>query len=160
MPFSEREESPYHEVIVVGHSLGSVIAYDVLCDFLRKEGGKEAEMARKRIKQLFTVGSPLDKIWYFFRERPNPGNIIHQGILARLKGVKGSGMTDSPLYELNWTNLWCWDDCVSDKLEMYGDGVVNIHIPSLAWQPLVNHVKYWSSWDVMGRIGERLFQTR
>jgi hypothetical protein len=153
----ERRQSDYHEVVIVGHSLGSVIAYDVLCDMLRKEGGNDAVRARARIRHLFTVGSPLDKIWYFFRERPDPSTIIHQGILARLKGVKASGIDDSPLSDLSWTNLWCWTDWVSGPLQMYGDQIENAHIPSLAWLPLVNHVKYWTSVDVMRRIGERVF---
>jgi hypothetical protein len=156
----ERKESEYDEVVIVGHSLGSVIAYDVLCDMLRKEGGNDAVRARARIRHLFTVGSPLDKIWYFFRERPDPSSIIHQGILARLKGVKASGIDDSPLSDLSWTNLWCWTDWVSGPLEMYGDQVVNVHVDSLLWPPFVNHLKYWTSADVMTSVGKSVFASR
>ena len=154
-----RRATDYHEVIIVGHSLGSVIAYDVLCDFLRKEGGDDALRARRRVKHLFTVGSPLDKIWYFFRERPDPGSIVHQGILGRLKGVKATGITNSPLSDLEWTNLWVCTDFVSGKLEMYGDLVENVHLGGLAFTPIVNHNRYWGSKAVMRRIGGRVFQS-
>jgi len=149
----------YDEIVVVGHSLGSVIAYDLLCRVLREEKGEVAKDRRKRIKHLYTIGSPLDKVWYFFRDRTHARNPIYQGILAKLKGVKDEGNPDSPLAELEWTNLWCLTDVISGGLEEYGTEVENVHLASLLWPPLVNHVRYWTSPAVMNRIGERVFET-
>ena len=71
----------YDQIIVAGHSLGSVIAYDTLNELLnhslaapdsivgivppKTEISKEDLM---RVKGLLTFGSPLDKIQYFFRD--------------------------------------------------------------------------------------------
>jgi hypothetical protein len=154
---NHRERPYYDEVIVIGHSLGSVIAYDVLCRLLRGDGSNKSRNVRKRLKHLFTVGSPLDKIWYFFRDRSEADNPIYQGILVQLKGVKASGITQSPLSDITWTNIWTYTDIVSGKLEEYGDQVVNIHLPRMLWPPFVNHVMYWGSGDVMGEVGERAF---
>ena len=152
------DDVPYYDdVIIIGHSLGSVIAYDVLCRVLRHEGGPPAADARRRVTQLYTVGSPLDKIWYFFRDRSQVDNPLYQGILGKLKGVKASGMTNSPLSDINWTNIWVFTDIVSGGLGEYGDLVENIHLNSMLLPPFVNHVQYWASGNVMKRLGERIF---
>lgn len=154
------ERPLYDSVIVVGHSLGSAIAYDLLCRMLRPEAGKDSRGARERVTHFITVGSPLDKIWYFFRDRSHSRNPIYQGILAKLKGTKTAGDRDSPLASLEWSNLWCLTDVISGGLEEYGDEIENIHVNGLIWPPLVNHVRYWTSSEVMRLIGNRVFQTQ
>jgi hypothetical protein len=153
------DRKPYYdEVLIVGHSLGSVVAYDLLCRVLLPENGY-SEAARRRIRHFCTVGSPLDKLWYFFRDRTHAQNPIFQGILGKLKGIKDAGNPDSPFVGLEWTNMWCATDVISGGLEEYGDLVRNIHLNSLLWPPFINHVRYWTSPGVMGRIGEIVFAT-
>ena len=152
----ETSQSYYDEIIVAGHSLGSVIAYDLLNRILRPEFSGSHD-ARTRIKHLYTVGSPLDKIWYFFRDRSHSDNPIYQGILGKLKGRKEQGDLTSPFAGLTWTNIWVITDVVSGSLDEYGDGIENIHLTSFIWPPFVNHVRYWTKRDVMRRVGGGVF---
>ena len=64
----------YDNIIVVGHSLGSVISYDVLNHMLvddeiaRTAGHSEQILqVQERTKLLLTFGSPLDKTAFLFR---------------------------------------------------------------------------------------------
>jgi hypothetical protein len=154
---NDQDARYYDEVIVVGHSLGSVIAYDLLCRVLHPDAEWEVKQARERVKHLFTIGSPLDKVWYFFRDRSNADNPVYQGILAKLKGTKDAGIPESPLSDLEWTNIWCATDVISGNLTEYGDQVENIHVSSLLWPLFVNHVRYWTSGEAMERLGNRVF---
>jgi hypothetical protein len=101
------EVRAYDQVIVAGHSLGSVIAYDSLNELLNRcEGGavndgaiyatpdqivgdqlQRATIHRgdlARIKGLVTFGSPLDKVRYFFRESTKENQSIRAQVLSFL----------------------------------------------------------------------------
>ncbi len=67
------ENEYYKQIIVVGHSLGSVIAYDALNRIthdINVKGGISPDKAQKKIIGIVTFGSPLDKIAFFFQEHP------------------------------------------------------------------------------------------
>ncbi len=118
-------DNNYQEIIVAGHSLGSVIAYDALSRLIQEascekpranDGPKNDELALtpddvKKIKGLVTFGSPLDKIALFFRQRVRPGNKIQRGVLADLRGFRSLNMDqysspktdkDAPKYKLEY----------------------------------------------------------
>ncbi|MFQ5792515.1 MAG: hypothetical protein ACE5JI_18750, partial [Acidobacteriota bacterium] len=84
------ENDYYEQIIVVGHSLGSVIAYDALNRIthdMSAEGGISPELAPK-IAGLVTFGSPLDKIAFFFREHTADEEYVRRQILAHFHGFK------------------------------------------------------------------------
>ena len=57
----------YDDVIVAGHSLGSVVAYDALNQLLLEEAQVPgAPTVAQRTRLLLTFGSPLDKTAYLF----------------------------------------------------------------------------------------------
>jgi len=97
----------YEQVIVAGHSLGSVIAYDSLNELMNRcqrdsdpdqaiyatpdqiVGDQPARAAihrgdLARIKGLVTFGSPLDKVHYFFREFVPESQSIRAQIISLL----------------------------------------------------------------------------
>jgi len=90
----------YDQIVVVGHSLGSAIAYDALdciSHDMNVSGGISPQVASK-IKGLVTLGSPLDKIAFFFHERIPKENSIQRAILAHLHNFKRLPLTiDQPL---------------------------------------------------------------
>jgi hypothetical protein len=73
--FGPSESVPnYSKVVVVGHSLGSVLAYDTLnalinLDNVSATGARQNVVGRTRA--LITFGSPLDKTAFIFRTQSN-----------------------------------------------------------------------------------------
>src|SRR5712691_10197022 len=68
----ENGEFLYDRIAVVGHSLGSVIAYDTLNALLNAEKLSLTELKiASRTCLLETFGSPLDKIAFFFSLQGN-----------------------------------------------------------------------------------------
>ncbi len=61
----------YHHVVVVGHSLGSVVAYDLLNRLILDDnivayaGVGTSRAAAHRTPLLLTYGSPLQKLAFF-----------------------------------------------------------------------------------------------
>lgn len=115
------DATEYSEVMFVGHSLGSVIAYDTLNgiinhDLIHKQGWN----ASARTKLLLTFGSPLDKTAFIFRAQVE--NNPCREMLASAK---------QPLLEERhafrpaaWVNVWSHCDIISGPLEFYDRGTV------------------------------------
>jgi len=105
------QERAYDQVIVAGHSLGSVIAYDSLNELLNRCQlsvaadqaiyatpdqivGNQPERAAirrgdlARIKGLVTFGSPLDKVHYFFRENVPENQSVRAQIISLLHSFR------------------------------------------------------------------------
>jgi hypothetical protein len=70
----------YDRLVIVGHSLGSVVAYDTLNAMIVADNhaNKERKVA-ERTSMLLTFGSPLDKTAYVFRN--------HKAIEAEVRGA-------------------------------------------------------------------------
>ena len=85
----------YDQIIVVGHSLGSVIAYDAL-DRIQQDMNVPNDpkaVPTSKIKGLVTLGSPLDKVAFFFHEHIPKENSIQRAILAHLHNFKRRPLT-------------------------------------------------------------------
>lgn len=133
-------------LVLVGHSLGSVIAYDTLnrmniemnargSERLKEDG---QQLAAERIAGLITFGSPLDKIAFWFRDHVTSDQILRRQILHQLhsfkakwtvlyeevmvkqKGIKLSHEGIRPqLDHLPWVNYFSRLDPVSGHLDYY-----------------------------------------
>jgi hypothetical protein len=140
-----RSPEAYERVVLAGHSLGSVIAYDLinrLLDEVRADRSTGAHGALttgvltteelSKLRGLVTFGSPLDKICYFFRTQVPPGQPIRAQILSFMHGFRrapsGRGygtfqfqrypMPD-PSDDFTWINIWAAADPVSGHLDFY-----------------------------------------
>ena len=145
----------YDRVIFAGHSLGSVIAYDAVNELLIRASAHAACPDLKKLRGLLTFGSPLDKIYYFFREHVKGDQAIRAQILSMLYGFRKvrSGRDYSPfefhyhtddLPDLTWLNAWSLADPVSGKLNFYdlrGDGNQESF---RYWIPGYAHLSYWA----------------
>lgn len=122
----------YKEIIVAGHSLGSVIAYDALNRIIQEtNAGRLEESEAEKIVGLVTFGSPLDKIALFFRERVEKEKEVQRQILTNLHGFRTLSMVeDKPsidigtpmefrLKETRWLNFYHTRDLISGKLDLY-----------------------------------------
>ncbi len=130
----------YDRVIVAGHSLGSVVAYDALSrTALRMGADPESRTLATRVGGLVTFGSPLDKIAFFFRRRTPARQILRRQLQAFRFGFRAryfeadATLRDLPperrlsaseavpeaLIRMPWLNFWNPDDPVSGHLDYY-----------------------------------------
>jgi hypothetical protein len=140
----------YRSVIVMAHSLGSVIAYDAWNATMNQDlvlrGGLRV---RERTPLLLTFGSPLDKTAFLFRAQLGR---VHERREALASAVQAA-IVDEKLRPRRWVNLWSRDDWVSGELTFYDDPgwpagdsrrVENREDPE-ACTPGVCHNDYWAN---------------
>lgn len=144
----------HDELLLVGHSLGSVIAYDVVSR-LNKEAKVDPAFAAVsgKLKGLVTFGSPLDKIAFFFDERISPEQKVRRDMVSQLHGFRrrhvSSDMVRNGIGQhldgVDWLNFWIRQDPVSGHLDVY-DPVTNIELvyPDIQSDLSVeSHGRYW-----------------
>jgi hypothetical protein len=157
----------YPKVIVVGHSLGSVIGYDVLNGLFLQEGfetppNPPLDIAG-RTRMFLTFGSPLDKTAFVFRTQQDMNSPIREVAAAAVQ----------PMIETynhrphEWVNLWSPADIICGNLDFYdppteenvkfladardAQGVALVQNPRAvknlidpdAHTPLLAHLQYW-----------------
>ena len=141
-------ELEYGDVIVVGHSLGSVIAYDMLNDSINGDllatgsGGEVLDVVA-RTKLLLTMGSPLDKTAFIFRTQKDDAP-LREALAAAAQPMIVS-------YEnrpARWINIWSPFDWVSGSLEYYDAGprrrvVENVRERGVPLDTVRAHLGYW-----------------
>jgi hypothetical protein len=153
----------YDRVVLMGHSLGSQINYDVLVGLAelvaRKGRSQEKDIAIRvlsTVSDFVTYGSPINKISRYFKDqRLAPSDKWRRDIAEKLFGDGLPVDPDNPnaaMIRIRWTNYWCTADPISDPIRIGGtdrDGVVTNR--KLSWQPpLIAHVTYLASrrfWD-------------
>ncbi|HEX9225015.1 MAG TPA: hypothetical protein VF860_16925 [Candidatus Acidoferrales bacterium] len=166
----------YDQVILAGHSLGSVIAYDSVNELLSQVWaapdqtgqGPAPKLGRAdlaKLKGLVTFGSPLDKIYYFFREHVGSDQAVRAQILSFLHSFrrersgreykpftftygdpKKSGQAPSSFPQLDedfrWLNVWSRMDPVSGELRFYELREKDrLHLWYWRWG--LAHLAYW-----------------
>jgi hypothetical protein len=137
------KNSDYDRVLLAGHSLGSVIAYDTINELLLECSSAPAAGSDKderincaelrKLKGMATFGSPLDKIYYFFREHVKRDQAIRAQVLSLLHSFrKCQSHRDYGQFkftykldcldrdgEFTWINAWAKKDYISAKLKFY-----------------------------------------
>jgi hypothetical protein len=111
----------YQRVVIAGHSLGSVLAYDTLnavinLDLTSATPGSKHVV--ERTKKLITFGSPLDKTAFLFR---NQSNHVKDPLREQMASAFQPLILDYDLFRKPhfWTNLWSPLDIVSGSLDYY-----------------------------------------
>ncbi len=150
----------YDNVMIAGHSLGSVIAYDTINKLIGEVCTRLVDpKARNRITEahlakfsgLLTFGCPLDKIYYFFREHVEKDQAIRAQLLSYIHPFrrKSSGRNYKPYVltkpaplpmNVQWLNVWSRFDPVSGHLDFYD---VNVQNSLWYWIPGAAHLSYW-----------------
>ena len=103
---SELEKHKDKRIMLISHSMGTIIAYDVLCQFVRKK--KELT-----IEHFITMGSPLGLPF----------------ITERIKELRGEKKLSVPDNIKKWTNFSdmsdpvCADPCLKDDYESNNEGI-------------------------------------
>jgi hypothetical protein len=123
---TDPEQEPYYDAVhVLGHSLGSTIAMDVLI-LLRQliEENSLADRQWKRIRSFTTFGSALEKTRFFFDVRQPNLNAAQDQWQDDVYGrFFTSALTalDTPTNAdgIYWSNLWYFRDVVSNAIVSY-----------------------------------------
>ncbi len=122
--------SVYDRVIFVGHSLGSVVAYDTLNrlineDQLAAQPETQALGITSRTFAFVTFGSPLDKTAFLFRNQAKVEDETREALAAlRQPMIVKYGHRPK-----RWINIHSSYDIVSGRLEYYDDPNVNEGCP-------------------------------
>ncbi len=134
----------YDRIVVAGHSLGSVVAYDSLNAILNEDRGWDGVLrVRERTPLFVTFGSPLDKTAFLFRTQADERtSVLREALAASVQPMIQS--YDRP----PWVNLHSRNDWISGAIDYYDEHpeaeghVVNREDPA-ASTPLAAHVEYW-----------------
>src|SRR6266567_4478833 len=152
----------YQKIIVVGHSLGSVIGYDVLNGLLLEDlfSNHPLDVVR-RTRMFLTFGSPLDKTAFLFRTQQDMCSPVREVAAAAVQPM----IQHYNYRPEEWVNLYSKSDIISGSLEFYdppdehnANGGAQFQIPGVlpemkkrvnnlpdpdARTPLAAHVEYW-----------------
>jgi hypothetical protein len=149
----------YGNIIMVGHSLGSVVAYDALNAIIREEKinpPREDELKRtraNRTRALVTFGSPLDKTAFLFREHLGENGL---GVREALASAVQPLIADFANWPGDWINIYSPADIISGNLDYYqlpaetksippnARTVVNV-VDYESSMPLLAHTQYWTN---------------
>ena len=148
------DQFEYDKICVVGHSLGSVIAYDTLNRLIADDmlTGNPARVV-DRTGLLLTFGSPLDKTAFFFSVMGKNTRHIREQLAAVVQPlIEYPAIRD----RIEWVNVFSRNDIVSGSLDFYQfpdpppvdappvRKVLNVPDED-ALIPLVAHVEYWGN---------------
>lgn len=145
--YQQKDESHYDQVIVVGHSLGSVIVYDALNAMINEDmlNGGSLDVAG-RTPMLVTFASPLDKLAFLFALQKNKTDEAREALAASLQPLVES-------YDFRpkrWINIYSPWDIIGGKILFYDSpdyladpkAVVNWIDPK-ATTLLAAHTEFW-----------------
>lgn len=150
----ENGDPRYPHVVIVGHSLGSVLAYDTLNALIQQDNlGDGKKRVTARTKLLLTFGSPLDKIAFIFGVQPGQASQVREQLASA-----GEPLTVHSKHRPRWINIWSRQDWISNRLRYYdkpeGDAketpsekrlrVENFEDEE-ATTPLAAHNEYWDN---------------
>jgi hypothetical protein len=143
----------YDKIAVVGHSLGSVIAYDTLNRLMLDDwlSGQALGVA-SRTEALVTFGSPLNKTAFLFTIQGKNSMHIRERLACTVQPLI---LSYRKFRKLNWINVYSRNDIISGPLTFYDlPGYQNAPQPPQAIRnvidkdaavPLIAHVAYWKN---------------
>lgn len=147
----------YNKLVILGHSLGSVLAYDALNALINLDNVSAPADRRDvvgRTRALITFGSPLDKTAFIFRmQAGNSQDWIREQLVASVQPLIVNYANYRPEKTFTWVNIWSMMDIISGALDYYDDPAVADSDPRhvqnkgdwQAWIPLMAHVQYWKT---------------
>jgi hypothetical protein len=147
----------YARHIAVGHSLGSVVAYDAINRLLNESSAELALDVRARTRALLTFGSPLDKTAFLFRAQSEFSD-VREAMAAAAQPLITS-YSNRPI----WINIYADGDAIGGRLDYYdapiakpsatapGGAVFNLRDEE-AWIPIVAHTQYWTNRTFVGAL--------
>jgi hypothetical protein len=113
---TKKPEFLYRKILMVGHSLGSVIGYDVLNGLLLEdEFSKDPLQVAARTRMFLTFGSPLDKTAFLFRTQADMCSPVREVAATAVQPM----IQDYRHRPEEWVNLYSNSDIISGDLDFY-----------------------------------------
>ena len=147
-------------MVVAGHSLGSVVAYDCLNTLVQRDIAKAAALRvgiAARISTLITFGSPLDKVAFIFGTK-----ITGRRIREALAGGVQPLIVNYEYRPAAWVNIYARGDIIAGALEYYDNPdetveggakrVENLVDREAGWFPPSAHTGYWEHRVLTGEL--------
>ncbi len=154
----------YEDVLLVGHSLGSVVTYDAINRLLNEDAVRKGRVLKvaERTKLLLTFGSPLDKTAYVFRQQNKTLSMARETLAATVQPL----ISDYARFRtFPWVNVYAPRDIIGGALDLYDlpemdrDGserLVDNRVDPQARIPLVAHTEHWDTSLVFEVLAERI----
>jgi hypothetical protein len=153
------EDDGVERVVLVAHSLGSVVAWDAV-RALALEAETAGGLAWERLLKLsrvVTFGSPVDKVrfYHFADDRNDP---TFRAILEAMKVDTGYGRFGASGRGLAWDNFYDPADLIGGRLESPNDPAMRFPVRNVAVRngevpnPYQGHVGYLANPDVLDGI--------
>jgi hypothetical protein len=151
----------YEKIAIVGHSLGSVIAYDTLNRLMLEDWLSNNHLGiANRTKCMVTFGSPLNKTAFFFTIQGKDNLHIREQLAATVQPIIQSYRK---FRKFKWINVFSRNDIISGPLEFYDlpgmqklDPLPYVAVHNIvdkdASVPLVAHVDYWHNETVWKQL--------
>ncbi|MBD2099273.1 hypothetical protein H6F90_29860 [Trichocoleus sp. FACHB-591] len=159
-------------VVVVAHSLGSAVAYDVL----RRLGQYSRAHAKQtsapalpveKLDQFFTMGCPIDKIHYFFESEVGQYHRYNR-VKEQIWGDMGAAPFSRNFKpHIHWVNFWDQADIIGGALEspvhrrLRTTSIDNVEVfDSLFPSPISSHSAYFENRNVIGIMFDAIFNSK
>jgi hypothetical protein len=159
--------------IVVAHSLGTSIAHDALLAITRRNRATnssdpiEGPVPLDKIEHFVTLGSPIDKIEYFFESYASASH-RYKRVIEELRGDVGTppfSRNRKPF--VHWVNYWDLGDPVSGSLDSPASAsrsaqfIDNVAVASFGFPfPAASHAGYFDHAGVIADIFGMIFQRK
>jgi hypothetical protein len=141
----------YGKVVLAGHSLGSVIAYDTLSGLVQRDLANDSKTTLDvvgRTGTLLTFGSPLDKVAFIFGTQVT-GRKTREALAGGVQPL----IVDYKYRPAKWVNIHARADVIAGRLDYFdnpdsGDGggkrIRNEIDGEASWFPPNAHTDYWT----------------
>lgn len=157
-------------VAVVSHSLGASIAHDTLLALARRNKAAspaavaKGPVALHKIEHFVTMGSPIDKIEYFF-ESYRSASHRYKRVVEALRGDIGSYPFCANRHpHIHWVNFWDEGDAISGALQSpasvvkTSQQVDNVHVRSFRFPaPGASHSGYFENRPVISSLFQMIY---
>ncbi|MBE0671222.1 MAG: hypothetical protein IH588_11585 [Anaerolineales bacterium] len=111
-------------IIIVAHSLGSTIAFDTILELERRNraaakstSAATSKISLEKIQHFITMGSPIDKIHYFFENQTSSYHRYNR-VVEDIRGdISKPPFINRRKPQIHWINFWDKADIISGSLQ-------------------------------------------
>ncbi|QWG21687.1 hypothetical protein KMZ93_16995 [Bradyrhizobium sediminis] len=152
-------------VTVVAHSLGTSVAHDALLALTRRNRAFKPEdpiagpVPMNKIEHFVTMGSPIDKIEYFFESYSSPSHRYKRVVEALRGDIGAPPFTRNRHPYIHWINFWDQGDAISGALHSpasavdFSQRVDNVHVANFGFpDPGASHGGYFNNRTVIDAL--------
>lgn len=158
-------------IVLVSHSLGTAVAVDTLLELHRFNKARtpsnpmSGPLPISKVSHLVTMGSPIDKINYFFGVLSSEFR-VYEAMVDAMRGDLGSPPFSKTGRQpwIHWINYWDGGDLISGPIETLAPDILrsqevdNVRVASYALpSPMAAHDGYFHHAEVIDALFRVIF---